>query len=39
LPHQFDFMIHLDETEAVKPLPSFMHRRSGELDETYPSGL
>lgn len=39
LPRQFDFMIHLDETEAVKPLPSFMHRRSGELDETYPSGL
>lgn len=40
LPYQFDFMIHIDETEAVKPLRSFMHkRRPGEMDETYPSGL
>lgn len=40
LPYQFDFMIHIDETEAVKPLRSFMHKRSpGEMDETYPSGL
>ncbi len=39
LPYQFDFMIHVDETEAVKPLRSFMHKRPGEMDETYPSGL
>ncbi|SEK56013.1 erythromycin esterase family protein [Nitrosovibrio tenuis] len=39
LPRQFDFMIHIDETEAVRPLPSFMHKRPGEMDETYPSGL
>ena len=39
LPRQFDFMIHIDKTEAVKPLPTFMHRRPGELDETYPSGF
>jgi erythromycin esterase-like protein len=39
LPRQFDFMIHIDETEAVKPLRSFMHKRPGEMDETYPSGL
>ena len=39
LPHQFDFMIHIDETEAVRPLPTFMHKRPGEMDETYPSGL
>ena len=39
LPRQFDFMIHIDKTEAVQPLPSFVHERLGELDETYPSGL
>ena len=39
LPRQFDFMIHIDKTEAVQPLPSFVHERPGELDETYPSGL
>lgn len=39
LPRQFNFMIHIDETEAVKPLRSFMHKRPGEMDETYPSGL
>ncbi|ARO88462.1 erythromycin esterase [Nitrosospira lacus] len=39
LPRQFDFMIHIDETEAVRPLPSFAHKRPGEMDETYPSGL
>jgi len=39
LPRQFDFMIHIDETQAVRPLPSFMHKRPGEMDETYPSGL
>lgn len=39
LPLQFDFMIHLDETQALRPLPAFAHRRPGEMDETYPSGL
>jgi erythromycin esterase-like protein len=39
LPRQFDFMIHIDRTEAVQPLPSFVHERAGEIDETYPSGL
>jgi erythromycin esterase-like protein len=39
LPRQFDFMIHIDETEAVKPLPSYIYKRPGEMDETYPSGL
>ena len=23
LPQQFDFMIHIDETEALRPLPTF----------------
>jgi erythromycin esterase-like protein len=39
LPRQFDFMIHIDETEAVTPLPARIHKRPGEMDETYPSGF
>lgn len=39
LPRQFDFMIHLDNTQALQPLPAFAHKRPGEMDETYPSGL
>lgn len=39
LSRQFDFMIHIDETEAVTPLPSFALKRPGEMDEPYPSGL
>ncbi|SFN29783.1 Erythromycin esterase homolog [Nitrosospira briensis] len=39
LPRQFDFMIHIDKTEAVQPLPAISHKRPGEMDETYPSGL
>jgi erythromycin esterase-like protein len=39
LPRQFDFMIHIDETEAIVPLPTRIHKRPGEMDETYPSGF
>ncbi len=39
LPLQFDLMIHLEETQALRPLPAQAHRRPGEMDETYPSGL
>lgn len=39
LPQQFDFMIHVDETNAVKPLEAFVLARPGELDDTYPYGL
>jgi hypothetical protein len=39
VPRQSDFMIHIDETEAVTPLLSFVHQRPGEMDETYPSGF
>jgi erythromycin esterase-like protein len=39
LPRQFDFMIHIDETEAVVPLSGRIHKRPGEMDETYPSGI
>ena len=39
LPRQFDFIIHIDETEAIAPLPTRIHKRPGEMDETYPSGF
>jgi erythromycin esterase-like protein len=39
LPRQFDFMIHIDETEAVTPLRARIHKRPGEMDETFPSGF
>jgi erythromycin esterase-like protein len=39
LPHQFDFIIHIDQTTALEALPAFVHQRPGELDETYPYGL
>lgn len=39
LPLQFDFMIHINETSALDPLPVFMHPRMGDMDETYPTGL
>jgi len=39
LPEQFDFMIHFDDTNALKPLAITPHWHRGELDETYPSGL
>jgi erythromycin esterase-like protein len=39
LPRQFDFMIHIDETEAVTPLAAHIHKKPGEMDETYPSGF
>lgn len=39
LPKQFDFMIHVDETEAVAPLPFHIHKRQGDMDKTFPSGF
>ncbi len=39
LPQQFDFLIHYDETHAVKPLKTNLYPHKGEMDETYPSGL
>lgn len=39
LPRQFNFMIHIDETEAVQPLPSYIDKRQSNMDETYPSGF
>lgn len=39
LPEQFDFLLHYDDTNAVKPLEITPHWHRGEMDETYPSGL
>ncbi|ODS24501.1 erythromycin esterase [Candidatus Endobugula sertula] len=39
LPQQFDFILHYDETHAVKPLATTPHWHRGEMDETYPTGL
>jgi len=39
LPEQFDFLLHYDETHAVKPLQTTPHWHRGEMDETYPTGL
>jgi erythromycin esterase-like protein len=39
LPEQFDALIHLDETRALEPLERNPGWESGELPDTYPSGL
>ena len=38
--HQFDAVIHIDETSALQPLDAFAaHTKGGEAPETYPQGL
>jgi erythromycin esterase-like protein len=39
MPRQFDAMIHFDETRAVEPLERTATWHSGEVPETYPSGV
>lgn len=39
LPDQFDAVLHFDETRAVEPLERVAGWESGELPETYPSGV
>jgi erythromycin esterase-like protein len=39
LPEQFDALIHLDTTRALKPLETGGLWHKGEVFETYPSGL
>jgi erythromycin esterase-like protein len=39
LPEQFDGVLHLDHTRAVEPLERTPEWQSGEVVETYPSGL
>jgi hypothetical protein len=39
LSHQFDAVIHFDQTRAVEPLDRTAGWDSGELPETFPSGV
>jgi erythromycin esterase-like protein len=39
LPHQFDAVIHFDQTRAVEPLDRTAGWDTGEPPETYPTGL
>ena len=39
LPRQFDAVIHIDSTDAVRPLEPTSHWDTGEAPETYPVGL
>jgi erythromycin esterase-like protein len=39
LPHQFDIVMHVDETRAVEPLEKTAEWKAGEVPETYPSTL
>ncbi|MFL6693996.1 MAG: erythromycin esterase family protein [Ramlibacter sp.] len=39
LPDQFDAIIHIDETDALEPLDRGPVWTSGEVPETYPSGV
>jgi erythromycin esterase-like protein/predicted phosphoribosyltransferase len=39
LPHQFDFVLHFDQTRAIEPLERTALWEAGEVAETYPTGL
>ena len=39
LADQFDYVVHIDETRAVEPLERTPLWESGEVAETFPSGL
>ena len=39
LPHQFDAVIHFDETRAVEPLEVTSEWSAAEAPETYPFGV
>ena len=39
MPDQFDAVLHVDRTMALKPLPAPAPRPMAEADETYPTGL
>jgi erythromycin esterase-like protein len=39
LPAQFDAVLHFDETRAVEPLERTARWQTGEVPETYPSGM
>jgi hypothetical protein len=39
LPRQFDALIHIDKTSAVRPLDIGQYWQSGEAPETFPVGI
>jgi erythromycin esterase-like protein len=39
LPEQFDYALHFDRTRAVEPLERSPLWESGDVADTYPSGL
>jgi erythromycin esterase-like protein len=39
LPHQFDAVLHFDDTRAVEPLERTSHWETGEVPDTYPFGV
>jgi erythromycin esterase-like protein len=39
LPRQFDAVIHIDETHAIRPLEKMVAHHEGDVPETYPSGI
>ena len=39
LPEQFDYVLHFDATRAVEPLEQTASWTTGEVAETFPSGL
>lgn len=39
LSRQFDAVIHIDETRAVRPLERTAQHHAGEASETYPTGI
>jgi erythromycin esterase-like protein len=39
LPDQFDMVLHLDETRAVEPLERTSEWQTGEVPETFPTGI
>jgi hypothetical protein len=39
LPEQFDYLLYFDETRAVEPLERTALWTTGEVAETFPTGL
>jgi hypothetical protein len=39
LPHQFDAVLHFDETRALEPLERTAQWDAGEVPETFPFGV
>ncbi len=39
LPRQFDFVVHIDHTEAVEPFERIARLTDEDVEETFPTGL